>query len=171
MNKFFNHITRFVLLVLVQVFILNQLEIGWGILIMVYPLFIFLLPYELNLSATLLISFVMGICIDALSNTFGLHTSALLLFAYMRPLIFSRFASQEDYEMNKEANIYTLGTTWFVLTFGTLLLLHHLWFFLFEVANFGEFTYILSKTILSSIVSFLVCVVLQIIFVQKPKDR
>jgi len=171
MNKIFNHITRFVLLVLVQVFILNQLEIGSGILIMAYPLFIFLLPYELNLSFTLLISFVMGICIDAMSNTFGLHTSALLLFAYMRPLVFSRFASQEDYEMNKEANIYTLGTAWFILTFGTLLLLHHLWFFLFEVANLSELTYILKKTILSTIVSFLVCVGLQIIFVQKPKDR
>jgi len=56
MNNIFSHIVRFVLLVLVQVFILNQLEIGWGILIMAYPLFIFLLPYELNLSLTLLIS-------------------------------------------------------------------------------------------------------------------
>lgn len=171
MNSVFSHIVRFILLVLVQVFILNQLEIGWGTLIMAYPLFIFLLPYEMNLSLTLFISFVMGICIDAMSNTFGLHTSALLLFAYLRPMIFSRFASQEDYEMNREANIYTLGTTWFILTFGSLLLLHHLWFFIFEVANFGEFTYILQKTILSTIASFLVCVGLQIIFVQKPKDR
>jgi hypothetical protein len=171
MNKILSHIVRFALLVLVQVFILNQLEIGLGILIMAYPLFVFLLPYELNLSLTLLISFVMGICIDAMSNTFGLHTSSLLLFAYIRPIIFSRFASQEDYEMNREANIYTLGTSWFVLTFGSLLFIHHFWFFLFEVANLGEFTYILQKTVLSTIASFLVCVGLQIIFVQKPKDR
>lgn len=171
MNNLFSHILRFILLVLMQVFILNQLEIGWGVLIMVYPLFIFLLPYELNMSLTLLVSFTMGFCIDAMSNTFGLHTSSLLLFAYTRPLIFSRFASQEDYEMNREANIYTLGTSWFILTFGSLLLIHNLWFFLFEVSNLGEFFYTLQKTILSTIASFLVCVGLQIIFVQKPKDR
>lgn len=171
MNNILNHIVRFVLLVLVQVFILNQLEIGWGILIMAYPLFVFLLPYELNISITLFISFVMGVCIDIMSNTFGLHTSSLLLFAYLRPIIFSRFASQEDYEMTREANIYTMGANWFIFTFGLLLLLHHLWFFLFEVANFNELFYIFRKTILSTIVSFLVCVGLQIIFVQKPKDR
>jgi hypothetical protein len=171
MNNIVSHIVRFILLVLVQVFILNQLEIGWGILIMAYPLFVFLLPYELNLSITLLISFGMGICIDAMSNTFGLHTSSLLLFAYIRPLVFSRFASKEDYEMNREANIYTLGASWFILTFGSMLLIHHLWFFLFEVANFSELSYILQKTTFSTIASFLVCVGLQIIFVQKPKDR
>lgn len=171
MNKIISHIIRFVLLALVQIFILNQLQIGFGILIMVYPLFIFLLPYNLNISLTMLISFGLGCGIDIMSNTFGLHTSSLLLFAYMRPFIFKRFASQEEYEMNREANIYTMGTRWFVFTFGTLLLLHHLWFFLFEVANFGEFLYIFRKTILSTVVSFLVCVGLQIIFVQKPKIR
>ena len=171
MNKIVSHIIRFILLALVQIFILNQLQIGFGILIMAYPLFIFLLPYDLNISFTMLLSFGFGFCIDIMSNTFGLHTSALLLFAYMRPIIFRRYASQEEYEMNKEANIYTMGTRWFIVTFGILLLMHHLWFFLFEVANFNDFLYIIRKTILSTIVSFLVCVGLQIIFVQKPKIR
>ncbi len=171
MNNIFSHIIRFVLLILVQVFILNQLQIGFGILIMAYPLFVFLLPHDMNLSASMLIAFVMGVCIDVMSNTFGLHTSSLVFFAYLRPIVFRRFASQEEYEMNREANIYTMGTRWFFLTFGTLLLLHHLWFFLFEVANFGEFLYIFRKTTFSTVVSFLVCVGLQIIFVQKPKER
>jgi hypothetical protein len=156
---------------LVQAFILNQLEFGWGILIMAYPLFIFLLPNELNVNLTMLIAFAMGFAIDLLSNTFGLHASALVLFAYLKPAVVKRFTSQEDYEGLREANIYTMGNSWFIYTFGILLFCHHLWFFLFEIANFGEIMYVLQKTILSLIVSFLFSVGLQIIFVPKPKER
>jgi hypothetical protein len=171
LNSILTHSIRFVLFVLVQAFILNQLEFAWGILIMAYPLFIFLLPREVNVVLSMVLAFAMGFAIDALSNTFGLHASALVLFAYFKPVIFSRFASDEDYENKKEANLYTMGTTWFVYTFGILLFIHHLWFFLFEIANFGEIFYVFQKTVLSLIVSFLFSVGLQIIFVPKPKDR
>ncbi len=171
MNSIVTHSLRFILFILVQAFILNQLEFGWGILIMVYPLFIFLLPNELSVTFTMLLGFAMGFCIDLLSNTFGLHASSLVLFAYLKPTVFARFAKQEDYDYNRETNIYTMGTRWFVYTFGLLLLFHHLWFFLFEIANFGEITYVLQKTGLSLVASFLFSVGLQIIFVPKPKDR
>ncbi len=138
---------------------------------MAYPLFIFLLPREMNVIFSMIVAFAMGFAIDALSNTFGLHASSLVLFAYLKPAVLKRFASDEDYENKKEANLYTMGTTWFIYTFGILLFVHHLWFFLFEIANFGEIVYVLQKTTLSLIVSFLFSVGLQIIFVPKPKDR
>jgi hypothetical protein len=171
MNKFVTHIIRFVVFVLVQALILNHLEFGWGILIMVYPLFIFLLPNDLKITFSLIIAFSMGFAIDLLSDTFGIHASALVVFAYLKPLVFARFAKQDNYENLKEANIYTMGTSWFIYTFGILLFFHHLWFFLFEIANFGEIIYIFQKTVLSLIVSFLFSVGLQIIFVPKPKER
>ncbi len=171
MNSIITHSLRFIVFTLVQALILNKLEFGWGILIMVYPLYIFLLPNEVSVFFSMLIAFVMGATIDILSDTFGLHASALVLFAYLKPTVIRRFTSQEDYETMREANIYRMGTRWFLFTFGSLLLIHHLWFFLFEIANFGEILYIFQKTILSIIVSFLFCVGLQIIFVPKPKDR
>jgi hypothetical protein len=171
MNNLFIHILRFILFAVIQIFVLNQIEVGFGILPMIYPLMIFLLPVDTNIVVLFLASFLLGICIDSLSNTFGLHTSALLLFAYLRPWILKRFAPREEYESNKETNYFTMGPTWFLFTFGSLLLLHHFWFFLFEVANLGELFYVLQKTILSIIASFLLCVGLQIIFVKKPKER
>lgn len=171
MNSIVTHSIRFVLFVLVQAFILNQLEFGWGILIMVYPLYIFLLPNDMNVITSMFIAFAMGFSIDLLGNTFGLHASALVLFAYLKPAIIKSFTSQEDIDIMREGNVYTMGTLWFVYTFGSLLLIHHLWFFLFEMTNFGEILYVFQKTILSIIVSFLFSVGLQIIFVPKPKDR
>lgn len=171
MNNLGFHIARFVLFILIQVFILNQIEIGAGILPMIYPLMIFLLPVEMNIVGVFGISILMGVFLDMLSNTFGLHTSSLILFAYLRPWILQRFAPREDYESNREANYYTMGRNWFIYTFGSLLVVHHFWFFLFEVADFGSILYILQKTILTAPLSFLLCVGIQIIFVKKPKDR
>ena len=171
MNSAFVHILRFIIIGLVQVFIVNQLELGLGILPMVYPLVLFLLPIEMNVVAVMMIGFGFGFVIDSLSNTYGLHASSLVLFAYLRPWILKKFAPRENYELNKEGNVYNMGRSWFIYTFGSLLVLHHLGFFVFEVSNFGEFFFILQKTILSVIISFLLCIGLQIIFVKKPKER
>lgn len=171
MIKGFVHIYRFFLFGLIQIFLFNQLELGWGILPMAYPLVIFLLPVEMEVTLVLIVSVLLGGTIDLFSNTFGLHTSALLVFAYLRPWILRKFAPREEYESNVEINWFNMGLSWFATTFGVLLLIHHLWFFLFEVADLVEILYILQKTILSAIGSFLVCLGMQIIFIQKPKER
>jgi hypothetical protein len=171
MNKSLVHIFRFFLFVLLQIFVLNQIELGWGVLPMIYPLVIFLLPAELDIILLMIISAAMGVLIDFLSNTFGLHTSALLLFAYIKPWVFKKFAPREEYVSIRETNIFTMGMNWFVYTFGTLIVLHHLWFFLFEVADLSDLLYVLQKTILSVVVSFMLCIGLQVVFIKKPKER
>jgi hypothetical protein len=171
MTRPFVHVFRFIAFVLIQVFVLNQIELGWGILPMICPLIIFLLPVDVETSLLMFIAFIMGICVDTLSNTFGLHTSSIVLFAYLKPWALKRFAPREDYELNKEINIFNMGTTWFLTTFGTLILIHHLWFFLFELADLSEIGYLIQKVLLSVILSFLLCVGLQIIFIKKPKER
>ena len=73
---------RFIVFLLVQLCVLNNLEIGLGIQLMIYPLFIFMLPLELNVFVIMLISFLFGYIIDLFSNTYGLHASAAVLLAY-----------------------------------------------------------------------------------------
>ena len=101
MNQVIKHSIRFVFLALLQALVLNQLEIGLGIQVMVYPLFIFLLPFEFSIIAMLFLAFAMGIVIDSICNTYGLHTSSLLLFTYLRPIIFKMFAPREGYDLSK----------------------------------------------------------------------
>ncbi len=171
MNDIIKHSIRFVALVIAQAYILNQLEIGFGIQLMVYPLLIFLLPFELGLIYLMLIAFVMGVLIDAVSNTYGLHTSSLLLFAYLRPFIMKVFSPRDGYENQREGNIFEMGPRWFLFVFGTLLAIHHFWFFLLEIFRFDEFFFILQKTILSLPISYMLCYFLQALFVSKPKER
>jgi rod shape-determining protein MreD len=96
---------RFLFFVLAQSLIFNQLEIGFGVHPMIYPLFIVLLPFEINAMLLLLIACIMGLSIDALSNTYGLHTTSLLVLAYLRPFIFKIFAPRDGYDSNKEGSV------------------------------------------------------------------
>lgn len=168
MNRILSNILRFALFFIIQVVILNQVELGAGTLIMIYPLFIALLPVDINIFLLLFLSFALGISIDAMSNTYGLHASSLVLLAYFRPIIFKAFAPRDGYEIDLEPNIHTMGYNWFLRTFGILLLIHHFWFFLMELFRFDEILYVIQKTVLSFPLSLALCVLIQFLIIRKP---
>lgn len=171
MSLFIKHSLRFFGLILIQVLVLNQIEPGWGIQIMVYPLFIFLLPVETGIFASMLLAFAMGIAIDSMSNTYGLHASSLLLFAYARPIIFKMFSPRDGYDPLLEPTIFDMGQRWFVRVYGIMLLIHHFWFFLLEMFKFSELLYILQKTVLSLLLSFTLTILLQYLFIRNRKEN
>ena len=171
MNLFVKNGLRFLLFVLAQVLILNQIEIGFGIQLMVYPLFILLLPVEIGVIPLMLIAFALGLSIDAFSNTYGLHTSSLLVVAFSRPLVYKLFAPRDGYDPMLETNIFSMGNSWFLKTFGILILLHHFWFFMLEMFKLNEIFFVLQKTILSALISFLICILLQYLFVKKVNEK
>ena len=158
---------RLVLFLFLQSFIFNQLEISASIHVMIAPLYIFLLPFDRSKLSLLLMALVLGIGIDATSNTFGLHTSSLLLFAYLRPIIFRVFSPRDGYDSLRIPSIFDMGNRWFISTFSILLFSHHLWFFILEAFSFNETLLVLQKTLLSGAISFVVCVILQTIFIKR----
>jgi hypothetical protein len=119
----------------------------------------------------MVIAFLMGILIDAFSNTYGLHASSAVVIAYFRPLIFKTFAPRDGYDLLKEGNSYDMGFRWFLYTFGLLLLIHHFWFFLLEIFRFDEILFVLQKTLFSLPLSFVLCLIIQAMIVSKPKER
>ena len=171
MNKLLKNSLRFVLFLLVQTLILNQIEIGFGIQLMIYPLFIMLLSFDTGVLSLLAISFTLGICIDAFSNTFGLHTSSLLVFAFLRPVIFKLFDTREGYDLLLEPTVLNMGNGWFIKSFGSLLLIHHFWFYLLEMFKLNDIGYVLEKTVYSLPLSFFLCVLLQYLFVNKQYTK
>jgi hypothetical protein len=60
MNNLVANSLRFVLFILFQVLVLNNLEIGGGMYPMLYPLFIFMLPFQISTVTLMLIAFFFG---------------------------------------------------------------------------------------------------------------
>jgi hypothetical protein len=171
MLHFAKYFFRFVLFVAAQSMIFNQLEVGFGIQFMIYPLFILLLPHEINIFLLLIISFVFGFSIDIISNTYGLHASSAVVLAILRSRIFKIFEPRDEYEPHLELSLKNMDFNWVFLVQGSLILLHHVWFFSLEIFKFNELLFLLQKTILSSIVSFSLCLLIQSIFFKKANSR
>jgi len=171
MNEVIKHSIRFIILWAIQTLVLNQLDIGFGIQMMVYPLFIMLLPIDLGIFFVMILALALGAAIDSISDTYGLHTSSLLIVAYFRPIIFKMFAPRDGYENFREGNIYELGTRWFIYVYGLLLLIHHFWFFTLEIFRLDNILFILIKTAISVPLSFILSLLLQTMLVSKPKER
>ena len=171
MIEIIKHSIRFVFFLIAQAFIFNQLEIGLGIQLMVYPLYIFLLPLGMNVFLLMLISFGLGFCIDLFSNTYGLHASSALVIAYGRSYLLKLFEPRDGFDPGIELTIYSIGYTWFAYVFGTFLLVHTMWFFLIEQFKWSEFWYVVLKTVLGVPMSLIICVLLQFLFFKKPVKR
>lgn len=171
MNVIVKNSIRFFVFVLLQAFVFNQIEIGFGIHLMVQPLFIMLLPFETGVFTLMILGFTLGLILDIFSNTYGLQASSLLIMAYMRPIVFKFFGPREGYDPLKEPSVFDMGSRWFLFVFGYLILIHHFWYFLVEIFRFDEFLLILQKTIFSVIISYLLCIVLQTFLIKKSKAK
>jgi hypothetical protein len=161
MNVVYKHTIRFVIFAFLQALVFNQLNIGFGIHLMIQPLFIMLLPFELTVIPMMGIAFLMGLVIDIVSNTYGLNTSSLVLMAYLRPIVFKFYGPREGYDPLKEPTSQDMGSNWFSVVYGILLGLHTFWFFLLEIFELGRIGFILQKTIISGVLSFLLALLIQ----------
>ena len=171
MQQYLIHTFRFVLFLLIQALLFNRLEIGWGIQAMVYPLFILLLPYNMNIFLVMIISFALGLGIDSISDTYGLHASAASLVAFLRPTVFKYFEPRDGYEEGAELNIFEMGTGWLLSVYSILLIIHHLWFFSIEIFKLNEIGLVLQKTFLSFPFSLAISLLIQIIFIKRPENK
>ena len=77
----------FVLLILAQVLLFNQINIFGSVNPMLYLFFLVMYPFDQNQTFYIFIGFVLGFFIDFLSQTGGAHTIASLSVSYLRPII------------------------------------------------------------------------------------
>lgn len=159
------HIGRFLGLILLQGFILINASLFNGLAIpLVYIFFILLLPVDLNRVLLLVICLVTGILIDLFYNTLGFHASACLFLGFIRPGILKTLQPREGYDQSGEISIRNMGLNWFALYAGILIVGHHLWLFIFDDFNFAYLGKTLLKIILSSTYTFILVLLLHLLF-------
>ncbi len=164
-------IIRFIVLVLIQILFANNILLNYGeyINIYVYQLFIMLLPVSISWWALLLVSFTLGISVDMFTNTLGLHASACLLIAFLRPKILDGLSPRDGYDFNTELNSKDLGVKWFLNYAFIMTLIHNFWLFYLEAFQLVDILRIFGKVLFSSIISVLVLYIFQYITINPKK--
>ena len=169
-NEILRNIIRFLALILVQVLIIKNIELGRFINPFIYVLFIIVLPFETPKWLLLFSAFVLGITVDMFYNTAGMHAAAAVLMAYIRPAVLKLFSPRDGYEFGTQPTIQYLGVPWFLSYSGILILFHHLVLFYIEAFRFSEFFSTFFRVIISSVFTLLLVVVSQYLF-QRKKDQ
>lgn len=159
---------RFITLIALQVLILKQINLGGDnfnyISILIYPLFILLLPLRTPKAALLLMAFTLGITIDLFYDSLGVHASAAVFMAYIRTFILNQLEPRGGYNPNYSPTKKRMGFTWFFRYSGLLLFVHLLFYFTVETFNFALIGNILLKTATSFVASMLFIIMLMFIF-------
>lgn len=167
MNNSVLNTIRFVVFLLLQILIFNNINLLGYLNPYPYVLFILLYPVNSNKSILLLTCFAMGIFLDMFCNSGGIHTMASLILAYIRPSLFKfAFGLSYEYQTVKIADKISPERI-------TLLLLaifvHHFILFFFEYFRFDLIFTILTRTLFGTLFTFTIC--LLIIYIIKPNKR
>jgi rod shape-determining protein MreD len=90
-NTIFINSLRFVLLVLLQVLLLNNINFLGYVNPYFYILFLVLYPFNTPQSLFMFLAFLLGLSIDAFEDSGGIHAAASLFIAYVRPVFLEVF--------------------------------------------------------------------------------
>ena len=164
----FKNILRFIALVLLQVFILNNIQFSGYINPYLYVLFIIMLPFNTSKWSLIILGFLLGLSVDILSNTPGLHAAATVFVAFTRPFVIKLGNKRQDYETTAlSPSIKELGFQWFFTYSFIIVALHHFFLFFLEEFNFHEFFTTFFRAIVSIIATMILVVLSQYMFIKR----
>ncbi len=164
------NITRFIGLMLFQLFILNEIDLHNFINPYIYPLIILLMPRTLKPWMLMLLSFFVGILIDGYSNTLGIHASACVFLAFIRPAVLQLVQPRLGYNDIEDPGSAKLGFQWFISYAFICILLHHIFYFSVEAWGFSNLPQLGMRILSSFLVSMLMVILYRLFFKTKIFD-
>jgi rod shape-determining protein MreD len=153
MNRGLQYFVAFVVLIVLQLLIFNNIEFSGFVNPYIYVMFILILPMAIPSWILLLLSFVTGFVIDLFSGTMGVHAFATVMAGFARPWILSVNVTSEASEPEMSPSSHTSGLRWFFIYAVTVVFIHHLSLFFIEVLSFRNFFHTLLRVLLSTAVT------------------
>ena len=160
----------FVLLVLFQGLILNNIELGGYINPFLYVLFILALPFDTPDWVVLSLGFLIGVFIDIFTSTLGMHASATVFMGFMRVFVLRLFKPRDGYDFNTTPSLQNMGLMWYFNYASVLIVLHHLFLFYIESFKLSQFFATFGRAMLSSVFTLVLVFIIQL-FSYKPANR
>jgi rod shape-determining protein MreD len=152
-NSILRYIIIFIILILLQVLLFNNIQFSGYVNPYVYIMLILLLPVEISAWLLLLISFFTGLTIDFFTGTPGMHTSATVLSGFLRPYVLRLISPRDGYEAGATPSMEIYGFRWFLFYTLIIVMIHHFALFYLEVFRFTDFFRTLLRVLFSSLFS------------------
>lgn len=139
MNNVTSNILRFLIVLLLQVFICNYIHLFGFITPAIYLLALFLLPLELPKSVQYLIGFFSGLFVDMFTHTLGVNAAAATILMFIRPLFVKALNGRKTSESVEHLTPGAKDFKWLVMYVGVLTLVHQFLVVILETMKFSNF--------------------------------
>ncbi|MDH6358276.1 rod shape-determining protein MreD [Parabacteroides sp. PF5-9] len=158
-NNIIRSLIYFVMLVLVQVLVLNNIQFLRMATPFLYLYFILKLPFGISRSQLIFASFLIGIVIDAFSNTPGMHAASCTLVGFLcDPFI--RFFIGKELTDGTFPSYRVFGFAGFLRYTLTIVLIHHTTLFLIESFTLFDPLFLILRIFASAVTTtLLICIV------------
>jgi rod shape-determining protein MreD len=160
-NRIARFLIIFVLLILMQILLFNNIQFSGYVNPYIYILFILLLPVEIPAWLLLIISFATGFTIDIFMGTPGMHAAATVLAGFIRPWVLRLSSPRDGYETGTDPSMVIYGLRWFLIYASVIVFVHHLTLFYLEVFRMADFLRTMLRVILSTAFSLSFIVLLE----------
>jgi len=160
-----NYFIHLFILCILQILIMNDIHLGPYVYINIYILAIYILPYKLKGVLLLLYGFLLGLFMDLVNNTPGLHAAATTFVAYVRPWLLLLVTNREDLEDGR--NLVT--SSWFLKYSGLSTLLFYGVLTFVEAFTFSNFHITCLRLVLSTLASWLFILLYYFIALKKVR--
>ena len=105
----FKILLRFVVLVLVQVTLLNNIQLSGLVNPYLYVMFVLSLPFNMPKMVVMVFAMITGVAVGIFTNTAGLHAAACITLAFVRPGVLKLLSPREGYEAETSPTIREIG--------------------------------------------------------------
>ena len=149
MHRTLPYLALFAVVVLLQVFLFDNLSISIYLNPLVYVAFIALLPLDTPPIVLLLSGLATGVTMDLAMGAAGVNTIATLLIAFARPTLLGLLYPRDDIREGGIPRTGRLGNRVFLNYLIVLVLVHHAVFFSLEALSWAH----IVRTIVCSVAS------------------
>lgn len=161
----FTDILLIVLLVALQVFVLNRITLFGRYTPVIYPVFVMFYPFFRNKYQFLLLSFLLGLSVDAFLYTWGINAFATTVIAYFRTLIF-RTSTDTSTDF---FSFQSLQWSQFLFFISMSILIHQFLVQYIEIFKFSRFFDVFLNVLATSAISFIFIFIYALAFKIKQK--
>ena len=145
-------IGRYILVMLLQVLLLDQLQLWGACHPYLYILCLMMMPITLPHSVSMIIGAVVGLVMDIFCNSLGVHTAACILLMFIRPYLIGAIVNDKD-RLNEQISLRAIGMEALIKYVVILVLIHHLTVFLLAAWSWAHIGFVLLETLVSSLIT------------------
>ena len=157
--EFFRRLLLYAVLVLAQALVLNHIHLFGYATPLLYVYFVISFPRNYPKWGILLWSFLLGLNVDAFSNTPGVAASAMTLIGLLQPYVLELFM-QRDSEDDFQPSINSMGAGKYIYFTLLLTFIYCIVFFTVEMFTFFNWLQWILNILTSTLLSLLFIVVI-----------